>query len=95
MPFKKGQSGNPGGLTKAQRDLQTKIAKLAAEKAPRAVERLAEFVEHEEPYIALQAITGLLDRAVGKPRQQTELETGENGFQITVVTGVPQADGRD
>lgn len=54
-----GKSGNPGGLPPVIRAVRL----LAAERAPRAVQRLAELVESTDDRIALAAAIALLDRA--------------------------------
>ena len=65
MQFQPGQSGNPGGRTKADRE----VVELAREASPRAIGRLVELVENENGRIAVAACTALLDRAFGKPTQ--------------------------
>lgn len=65
MPFAKGQSGNPGGRPKAERE----VVELAREASPRAIGRLVELVEHIDPRTAIAAANSVLDRAFGKPTQ--------------------------
>lgn len=63
--FKPGQSGNPGGRPKAERE----VVELAREGSTRAMGRLIELVEHEDPRTAIAAANSVLDRAFGKPTQ--------------------------
>jgi hypothetical protein len=65
MTFKKGQSGNPGGRPKAERE----VTELARDGSPRAIGRLIELVESEDPRAAIAAANAVLDRAYGKPTQ--------------------------
>lgn len=65
MPWAKGQSGNPGGRPKAERE----VIELARDASPRAIGRLVELVEHEDARTAIAAANSVLDRAFGKPTQ--------------------------
>lgn len=65
MPFVKGQSGNPGGRPKAERE----VVDLAREASPRAIGRLVELIENRDPRVAIAAANSVLDRAFGKPTQ--------------------------
>jgi len=65
MAFEKGKSGNPGGRPKETAE----IKELARQHGPRAVERLAELMNGEDPRVAVAASQALLDRAYGKPAQ--------------------------
>jgi hypothetical protein len=79
--FKKGQSGNPAGRPKD--GPEAKEAKsLALKKCPRAIERLGELMEHDEPY-AVTAANALLDRGLGKPTQ--EIEHGLTAEAATLI----------
>jgi len=90
MPFVKGQSGNPGGQSKQQRN----IAELAREYGPAAIRRLAYWMESEDPRASTTAATALLDRGFGKPKQETEV-TGKDGaplmpsLHITMASTLP------
>lgn len=65
MTFKPGQSGNPGGRPKADRE----VVALAREGSVRAIGRLIELIESENLRVAVSAANSVLDRAFGKPTQ--------------------------
>ena len=65
MPWVKGQSGNPGGRPKIERE----VVELAREASPRAIGKLIQLVDHADPRIATVAANSVLDRAFGKPTQ--------------------------
>ena len=65
MPFKKGQSGNPGGRPK-QEKLVVEAARAAGN---RCVEVLRELIEHDDPKVRMAAADHLLNRGFGKPKQ--------------------------
>ena len=65
MPFQPGQSGNPGGRTKADRE----VVELARTAGVRAMGRLIELIESAEERVAAAAANSVLDRAYGKPTQ--------------------------
>lgn len=63
-PFQKGISGNPGGRPKAEKDVKA----FALKNTKRAMERIVELIEDEDPRVALMAAKEVLDRAYGKPK---------------------------
>jgi hypothetical protein len=65
VTFKPGQSGNPGGRPKAERE----VIDLAREGSVRAIGRLIELIEDKDGRIAVSAANSVLDRAFGKPTQ--------------------------
>lgn len=67
-PFQKGQSGNPGGKSKAQAECLA----LAREKSVEAMQRLTELVHDPDPRVALIASDKVLERAWGKPKEQKD-----------------------
>jgi len=69
MPFKKGQSGNPGGRPKELKGLQ-QLARDHADQALMALVRVALKGKSESARVA--AAVAILDRGFGKPTQTTE-----------------------
>lgn len=65
-PFAPGRSGNPGGRPRLTgKALEVRAA--CREASARAVERLTELLESEDPTVALRAAAAILDRAWGTP----------------------------
>ena len=79
MPFKKGQSGNPGGRPK----VIAEVKELAREHTCKAVETLMSIMTNPKsaPAARVSAANALLDRGYGKPPQHI---TGEGGPQYVV-----------
>jgi Family of unknown function (DUF5681) len=71
-PFKKGQSGNPGGRPKQAHELMAIARGLSEE----GLLKLAELMRSKDaaPSIVIAAIDRLLDRGMGKPVQPTAAE---------------------
>ena len=72
--FPKGVSGNPGGRPKGNPEVK-EILKAAS---PEAARQLVEYIYHENPKIAMWAITEVLDRTEGKPIQAVNMEVSGN-----------------
>lgn len=68
--FKKGQSGNPSGRPKKVKSLED----TATSHADAALEKLVSLMGSSDERVALAAAQGVLDRAVGKPRQTVSNE---------------------
>lgn len=64
-PFKKGQSGNPGGLPKGLAEVKG----LARTYTVEAISRLAEWMKSDNAKASVSACAVLLDRGWGKPQQ--------------------------
>ena len=86
--FKKGESGNPNGRPRKLPELDKLLAEVLGED-PDDPEAKSAAKEVFEKLIAtakkgnVQAQIAVLDRAYGKPKQQTEL-TGANGGPLAV-----------
>ncbi len=63
MPWQKGQSGNPGGRSQKQADIE----RLAREYAPQAIKALVSALA--DPKSCVAAAKVLLDRGFGMPQQ--------------------------
>lgn len=68
MPFKKGQSGNPGGRPKEVAE----VTALARKALPEAIERLKFWMASDNPTASVAACNALLDRGLGKPSQMID-----------------------
>lgn len=80
-PFKKGQSGNPGGKPKALRE----VIALARSHTVLSINTLAEIAaKGDSEQARLGAANALLDRAWGKPKDTVALE-GEGGGPLQIV----------
>ncbi len=80
-PFKKGQSGNPGGRPKAIAEVRD----LAREKTKKAIEGLASIADDTKapPAARVAAYNSLLDRGWGRPAQTISGDPDEP-FKLTV-----------
>jgi hypothetical protein len=73
MPFKPGQSGNPGGRPKEAAE----VRELARRHGPDAIEKLAEWMRSKDPRASVAAATAILDRGYGKPPQSVDLDVDD------------------
>ena len=69
MPFKKGQSGNPGGRV----GIPAEVRELARKHTTDAIKRLAHWMNSDDPRASVAACNALLDRGYGKPQQALEV----------------------
>jgi hypothetical protein len=77
IPFRKGQSGNPGGNFRNEYNLARKIC---AEYTEEAIRRQLELMRSDDERVAFIATEAILNRGIGKPRDHS----GEQLRQIDV-----------
>ena len=70
MPFKKGQSGNPGGRIGVPKE----VRELARTHSEAAINRLAFWMQSEDPRASVAACNALRDRGYGKPLAPIETD---------------------
>lgn len=70
--FVRGQSGNPGGRPKVERE----VREVLWQNGVQAARRLVELMSSPDEKVALSAAQTLLDRTLGKPAQQVTSEGG-------------------
>lgn len=80
--FKKGESGNPGGRPAEIAEVQ----ELARTHTTKAIERLAYWMDTDNPKASVSAALALLNRAWGMPVQPLANPDGTN-LSITWQTG--------
>ena len=69
MPFRKGESGNPGGRPKEIAEIKA----LARQHGPAAIQKLVEYLDGSDGKLSQAAAIALLDRGYGKPTQSMDL----------------------
>ena len=79
-PFQRGVSGNPGGKPKGE-----DVRSLARKNTKRAMERIVELIDDEDPRVALMAAKEVLDRAYGKPKM---IEDDDGGDRKNVTINI-------
>jgi hypothetical protein len=79
MPFKKGQSGNPGGRPKVEKEIKL----LAKQHTQEALERLLHWMRSDDPRASVQAAIAILDRGHGKPPQQLDIDATHRDIDVT------------
>jgi len=65
MPFKPGETGNPEGRRAEDR----KVKLLARQHTEKAISKLAQWMESDNPKASVAAACALLDRGYGKAQQ--------------------------
>lgn len=68
MPFQPGQSGNPGGRPRENKEVRA----LARQHGIEAIEKLVEWMRGENAKASISAANSILDRAFGKPSQPVD-----------------------
>ena len=81
-PFKKGESGNPGGRPK----LPKEFIERAREKSFEALEYLIETVGNKDvaDTVRVRAAETIIAYGFGKPTQAIDLSSNDKSFEITV-----------
>src|SRR5271170_3152838 len=77
MPFKKGQSGNPGGRIGVPKE----VRELARTHTEDAINRLVFWMKSDDPRASVAASNSLLDRGYGKPVAPIELDHQVSEFE--------------
>lgn len=78
MPFKKGQSGNPGGRKAVPKEITIAAQMLC----PEAVKTIGDLMRSsDDNNIRLKAANSLLDRGYGRPPQSVQLEGGDSPIE--------------
>src|SRR5271169_6155566 len=78
MPFKKGQSGNPGGRIGVPKE----VRELARTHTGDAINRLVFWMQSDDPRASVAASNSLLDRGYGKPVAPIELDHHIGGIGV-------------
>lgn len=68
MPYKKGESGNPGGRSKGI----DKVTLLARVHTQASINKLAHWLNSDNAKASVAAATSLLNRGWGMPKQQMQ-----------------------
>ena len=86
MPFKKGQSGNPGGRPKEVAE----VRRLAQEHGPAAIDCLAKLMDSDSDRTRVAACEALLNRGYGRPPQSLTVAGDDDSplFPDTVIVHV-------
>lgn len=90
MAWQKGQSGNPGGYSKAHAE----VSRLARECSEEVIKRLKAIASKSKNEIAaIRAGEVLLDRGFGRPAQTLTHENPDGSpLSIVIATAIPAAD---
>jgi hypothetical protein len=73
IPYRPGQSGNPGGRTKQYAEAQ----RICREASPEAARTMVELLKSDDDRVRLMAADKLLERAWGKAREYDPAKDGE------------------
>jgi hypothetical protein len=72
-PWRKGQSGNPGGLSGIGE--WHRVMSLARQNSTKAMAKLIELIDSEDPRISMLAAQSVLERAWGRPKEVNPNDT--------------------
>lgn len=87
MPFKKGESGNPGGRPKAAAGLRAELEKRYGNDAGVLLDQLDKLLKSKNEKIRLDALRVILSYHAGQPTQRVE-HAGDSEVVPTAVTFV-------
>ena len=88
MQFQKGQSGNPGGRAKSEQAALQRIKGLTV----RAIDKLGSLMQSDNEQVALAAVKDILDRGLGRARQNVAVQHDVNFGQLHLAALQPLAD---
>ena len=82
--WKPGQSGNPGGRSKAKQN----IVDIARSATPKAMRTMIAIMENEKAPFSVRAYCAdkVIDRAYGKPAQSTNVNVSVNSRQLSQLS---------
>ncbi len=91
MPFKKGQSGNPGGRKKKTPEV-IEVEALAQQHTPEAIARLAHWIRKGDGSVSVKACSVMLERGHGRPKQTTDLTIKDERMVVEAPRPAKDAD---
>lgn len=91
MAWKKGESGNPGGRPKEERE----VLQLARDHSARAIGRLAEWMDSDNARASVMACNAILDRAFGRPTQPLSGDPDKPPIGFDAVDAVTKLSRKD
>lgn len=86
MPFAPGQSGNPGGRPKDDEETR-EVKALARQNSKKAILKLVEWMDSENPKASVSACNSILDRGFGKPGQAIEVDAVVEMTRLLIKNG--------
>jgi hypothetical protein len=91
--WRPGQSGNPGGVGKTDRELMARVRALALQHSEAAVGTLVQMMTSEKtPHAArIAAASAVLDRGIGKPQPQESLPGEPHALELEHATQLERA----
>ncbi|MBN9534820.1 MAG: hypothetical protein J0H10_15860 [Alphaproteobacteria bacterium] len=81
MPFKPGESGNPGGRPRNDNE----VKRLARKHTKAAIERLGFWLNSDNAKASVSAAQALLDRGWGKPTQMIAGDPDGDAIKLMVT----------
>src|SRR5271166_584473 len=84
--WQKGQSGNPSGTN----GYYGMARKLCQEQTLEATKRLFELMHDDNSRVSLMAVTTILDRGIGKPRDHSDEDNALSRLNLAALSGDEQ-----